>query len=380
MLYTALLPKSNFRINLTRADEELQPRRGSKTLSQQLQDHCPLLADPKQAYYTPSWVVPHGDLQTMFLYTQHFKPAGCPIEFEREVFGFSDGGVAAVDWALPRLDVSETTPLVLLIPGIGGCSFDYYARSFIQEIQWAPYGYQVVVLQSRGINGVDLVTPKMFHGGLTDDIREFVDHLVQVRPSTPIIGIGFSLGANMLTKYVGEEGAGCRLVAAVSVCNPFDIDTTISKMCEPTIKNRYLYAKALLASLKGLFNTNVKVISAGNAEIDPAAINAAKDINEFNEKFSAKAFGYGSAKELNQQGSCVPYLKNVAVPMLFLNALDDPMCYRCTIPSKEIESNPNLVLACTRYGGHLAYFETTGLTPWLPKPLAQYLKAMLEWK
>ncbi|KAJ1938098.1 hypothetical protein EC988_007696, partial [Linderina pennispora] len=347
MLYTALLPKSCFRVNLTRANEEKQPRRGIKTMYQQLQDCCPLLTDPKRAYYTPSWVVPHGDLQTIFLYTQHFKPAGCAVEFEREVFTFSDGGVAAVDWALPRLDTSETTPLVLLIPGIAGCSFDYYSRSFIQEIQRAPYGYQVAVLQSRGVNGVDLVTPKMFHGGLTDDIREYVSYLAQERPDTPIIGIGFSLGANMLTKYVGEEGANCRLVAAVSVCNPFDIDTTISKMCEPTIKNRYLYASSLLASLKGLFNANEKVITAGNAEIDPEAINAAKDINEFNEEFAAKAFGYRSAKELNEQGSCVPHLKNIAVPMLFMNALDDPMCYRCTIPFDEIESNPNLVLACT---------------------------------
>ncbi|ORX73875.1 hypothetical protein DL89DRAFT_5302 [Linderina pennispora] len=278
MLYTALLPKSCFRVSLT------QGQRG-KAAAAWDQNHVPAapgllpVADGSK----------EGVLHTLMgrAPRRPCRPYSCTPSTSslQGVLSSSSARCSRSQMAVwPQLTGrcrgwirQRPTPLVLLVPGIAGCSFDYYSRSFIQEIQRAPYGYQVAVLQSRGVNGVDLVTPKMFHGGLTDDIREYVSYLVQEHPDTPIIGIGFSLGANMLTKYVGEEGASCRLVAAVSVCNPFDIDTTISKMCEPTIKNRYLYASSLLASLKGLFNANEKVIAAGNAEIDPEAINAGQE-------------------------------------------------------------------------------------------------------
>ncbi|KAJ2888403.1 hypothetical protein FB639_000664 [Coemansia asiatica] len=308
-------------------------------------------------------------------------PAGCPVDFEREIFVFSDGGKAAVDWALPRRDQQNAdSPLMILVPGIAGCSFDYYSRSFIKSIGHQPYGHQVVVLHSRGVNGVELATPIAFHGGMTDDLREFVQYIARTRPNAPLIGIGFSLGANILTKYVGEEGDQCRFVAAASVCNPFDIDATVNSMCAPTLKNRYLYAAALTKSLVQVFTDNEQVIMAGDVQLDRQAIAASRNINEFNEQYTAKIFGFGSARDLNTGGSCIQYLCKIKIPMLFINALDDPMCYRHTIPYAEIEANPNLVLACTRYGGHLAYFEGTGLSPWLPKQLSQFIQGMLDWK
>ncbi|KAJ2375566.1 medium-chain fatty acid ethyl ester synthase/esterase 2 [Coemansia sp. RSA 2607] len=380
MVYTVLFPKWWFRVQLTHAPSEKQPQRGNTTFLEQLRATCPTLADAKHAHYVPSWVLPHGDMQTIYLYTQHYKPGGCAVDFQREIFEFADGGRAAVDWALPRRDAQQDAPLVILIPGIAGCSSDFYARSLISKISRPPYDYQVVVLHSRGVSGVPLATPLAFHGGMTQDIREFVEHVARLRPCAPLIGVGFSLGANMLTKYVGEEGEGCRLVAAASVCNPYDIQATVHSMCVPSLKNRYLYAAALTRSLVQVFAANEQVIMAGPVALDAEAIHKARNIDEFNEAYTARVFGYESAEQLNISGSSVHYLKHIRTPMLFINALDDPMCYRHTIPFDEIESNPYLVLACTRYGGHLAYYEGPGLTPWLPTQLAQFVHGMLAWK
>ena len=46
-------------------------------------------------------------------------------------------------------------------------------------------------------------------------------------PSAPLFAIGWSLGANILVNYLGEEGAAGRapLDAAASMCNPFDLVT-----------------------------------------------------------------------------------------------------------------------------------------------------------
>ncbi|KAJ2766120.1 hypothetical protein IWQ56_003838, partial [Coemansia nantahalensis] len=270
-------------------------------------------------------------------------------------------------------------PLVVLVPGIGGTSHDYYARSFICCLAKSLPGCRVAVLQSRGCNGVSLVTPKAFHGGHTDDLREFVAHLRKQMPDVPLVGVGFSLGATILTKYVGEEGAMCPFVAAASVGNPFDIDVTVSNMCVPSLRNRYLYAAALNRSLLSLFAINEKVIMACRPDLDVDAIRASRNIGEFNEAFTAKVFGFATARELHQNGNCASDLQNVQIPMLFVNAADDPMCCKQTVPFSEIEANPHLVLALTRFGGHLAYFEGSRLTPWLPRQLVQFIAAMLEW-
>ncbi|KAJ2082976.1 hypothetical protein H4R24_001170 [Coemansia sp. RSA 988] len=324
--------------------------------------------------------MPQGDMQTIYLYTQHYKPAGCLINYDREIFEFSDGGKAAIDWALPPQEASVDALLVIIIPGIAGTSYDYYIRSFIRHLREQKPECRVAVLQSRGCNGVRLATPKAFHGGLTDDLREFIEQICTRMPNAPLVGIGFSLGANILTKYIGEEGAKCRFIAAASVCNPFDIDMTVRNMCLPTLKNRYLYAAALTRSLVSVFTENEKVIMAGDVALDAAEIAASRNISDFNEAYTAKVFGYNSGKDLNMGGSCVPLLKDITIPVLFINALDDPMCYKQSIPYKEIKHNPNLVLALTRHGGHLAYFEGTRLTPWLPQQLIMFICAMLEWK
>ncbi|KAI9502848.1 hypothetical protein GGI25_002625 [Coemansia spiralis] len=376
---STLLPRSRFRVQLTHASTEKQPHKDGKPFSEYLKEKCPRLADPEKAFYFPPWYMPNGDMQTIYLYTQHYKPAGCPIDYERQIFEFSDGGKAAADWALPRRSAAPDAPLIILVPGIAGTSYDYYARSFIHCVNQQSLGYQVVVLQSRGCNGVSLVTPKAFHGGMTSDLREFVEHIAETMPGIPLIGLGFSLGANILAKYIGEEGDGCRFIAAASVCNPYDIDMTVSSMCMPSLKNRYLYAAALTRSLVSLFTNNQKIIMAGGVELDASRITASRNINEFNEEYTIKVFGVSSVKELNRSGSCTLFLKHIQIPMLFINALDDPMCYRETIPYGEFESNPNLIHASTRYGGHLAFFEGTYLSPWLPNQLAQFIQAMVEW-
>ncbi|KAJ2091503.1 hypothetical protein GGI16_005999 [Coemansia sp. S142-1] len=321
----------------------------------------------------------NGHLQTIYLSTRHSKPSGCPVNYKREIFQFADGGKAAIDWSLPHDGVTPDQPLFILISGMAGGSYNYFVRSFAHHIGQAPYGYQVAVLHSRGCNGVDLVTPKSFHSGMTDDLREFMNYLIKVKPGTPTIGVGFSLGANILTKYMGEEGNKCPFIAAISVCNPFDINATMNLMSKPSFKNRFMYAAGLTKKLIKGFVKNKPVIMAAQPDLDAEKIVKARTMNEFNQAYAVKVFGYDSAEQLNISGSSVHYLKDIKVPTLFINALNDPICDKSTIPYEEIANNPYLLLACTKYGGHLAYFEGLGLKPWLPKQLAQFAQAMIEW-
>jgi predicted alpha/beta-fold hydrolase len=68
-----------------------------------------------------------------------------------------------------------------------------------------------------------LTTAQFYSAGFTEDMREVV-RLQRARyPAAPLMAVGWSLGANILVNYVGEEGADCVLTSAVSLCNPFNL-------------------------------------------------------------------------------------------------------------------------------------------------------------
>ena len=49
----------------------------------------------------------------------------------------------------------------------------------------------------------------------TDDLRSALLFITAKYPKAPLIGLGFSLGANIITKYLGEEEEKSLLRAAV---------------------------------------------------------------------------------------------------------------------------------------------------------------------
>jgi predicted alpha/beta-fold hydrolase len=59
--------------------------------------------------------------------------------------------------------------------------------------------------------GVPLTTPQLYSGGHTDDLRQALFYIAQTFPEAPLLGLGFSLGANVLVKYLAEEGEESRL-------------------------------------------------------------------------------------------------------------------------------------------------------------------------
>src|SRR6266403_4371654 len=65
--------------------------------------------------------------------------------------------------------------------------------------------------------GVPLTSPQIHSSCHTDDIRQAVLYISYRYPRAPLLGLGFSLGANILTRYVAEEGEECRLISACAL-------------------------------------------------------------------------------------------------------------------------------------------------------------------
>lgn len=116
-----------------------------------------------------------------------------------------------------------------------------------------------------------------------------------------------------------------------------------------------------------------------SGKIDPKEIMSATSIREFDNACTRKMFDYASVDQYYDDASSFRFIKDVQVPLLCLNALDDPIANPACIPYKEIEANPNVVLATTEEGGHLGWFENTNNpTRWMIKPLSEFIIAMFQ--
>lgn len=68
----------------------------------------------------------------------------------REVLPLKDGGQVALDWLDPVPDCPDTTPIVVILPGLTGSSQAEYIKGLALAGNRA--GARVVVFQNRGIS------------------------------------------------------------------------------------------------------------------------------------------------------------------------------------------------------------------------------------
>ncbi|CAK9155509.1 unnamed protein product [Ilex paraguariensis] len=87
----------------------------------------------------------------------------------------------------------------------------------------AKRGWNVVVSNHRGLGGVSVTSDCFYNAGWTEDVREVVDHLHLEYPKAPIFAIGTSIGANILVKFLGEDGENVPIAGAAAICSPWDL-------------------------------------------------------------------------------------------------------------------------------------------------------------
>ncbi|KAJ2828406.1 hypothetical protein IWW50_001404 [Coemansia erecta] len=267
-------------------------------------------------------------------------------------------------------------PIVTILSGVTGTSCDFYVRKCYKE--FVRLNYSVVVVHSRGCGGSKLTTPLPFHCGFTDDYKEVVNDIHNRLPNCPLLGLSFSLGANIMAKYVGEEGESCPLVAAIAVGNPYDMYEVIKHLDSQRLSPSKIYDIAILNFLKTAFKSDQSTITSAPVDFNVKKIAQSSSIMEFTEEMTRKAFGYKSAKHLLDDSSCHPHLENIRIPMLFLNSLDDPICIERLIPYEKLVSNPFLVLVLTAHGGHIGYMGSSWPSSWIEHPVSQFFSAMLK--
>ncbi|KAJ1933166.1 hypothetical protein FBU59_006122 [Linderina macrospora] len=228
-----------------------------------------------------------------------------------------------------------------------------------------------------------VTSPRPYDAGFTNDIREVVKHVCDKSgPLVRIMAVGFSMGANVLTKYVGEEGTECLLSAAVAVCCPFDIKVAGEAINADNFLNNKVFLPQVVKSMKSCLK-HAKTVKTAKAH--PEWVNEIDDIMaatkpyQIEKQLITKINRCSSLDEYYSMASSTNYVDKIRIPYLAINSLDDRITPPEGIPVQKFKENRYLSLALVRHGGHLAFLTGT-LSPkfWFIKPIQEFTSAMAK--
>jgi len=247
-------------------------------------------------------------------------------------------------------------------PGIGNNSESVYIRRVVYNAQLN--GYRVCVINHIGtLTTVPVTSPRIFMYGNTADYAAMIKDVVRRFPATNIVCVGFSMGGNLITKYLGEPRVKpSNIVAGISVCQGYDANKAMTLLLEwKGFRRLYLYAmtEALKSIIRRwqrvLFTEDVKRRTGVN---ERQVLNAAT-MNELDDLYTRRLAGFGNLSEFYNAMSCSNHLKNIKVPTVFINARDDPI-----VPPPLLEvvrdaalNHKGLIYIEQKFGGHLGFYE-----------------------
>jgi predicted alpha/beta-fold hydrolase len=237
---------------------------------------------------------------------------------------------------------------VLGIHGLEGSSNSGYLLSLSHELLNA--GYAVHRFNMRSCGGTENLASSNYHAGQTSDVLSVLRQIRQ-NWTGPLFLIGFSLGGNVSLKLAGELGQDAIgfLDGVCSVSNPLDLAACSDSLEEP---RNVIYENRFLKYLRARINRR-HLQYPDIYDIRPLA--QIRTIRQFDDTYTAKLFGFGTAANYFATQSSNQFLELIRIPTLMIQAKDDPLIPFRVYSHPAIQSNPNLRLMATDHGGHVGF-------------------------
>ena len=174
-----------------------------------------------QSNFKPAWWLPNAHMQT--LYPALLRKLTAPSNLKRERLITPDNDFIDLDWC-----GEKDKPLVILLHGLTGNSKSGYILGLQHFL--LNNGLRSVTLNFRGCSGELNYLARGYHFGDTKDLNFLYETIRQREPNTAMAVIGFSIGGNVLLKWLGEHGAKLSLNAAVAISVPLVLTECANKL------------------------------------------------------------------------------------------------------------------------------------------------------
>jgi uncharacterized protein len=309
--------------------------------------------------FRPPLFFRNGHIQTVLSVLLPRRPDGT---FQRERLELVDGDFLDLGWA--RIGADR---LVVLSHGLEGSSDSRYIRGMAAALNAAEW--DVLVWDFRGCSEETNRLPRLYHSGETGDLGAVID-CAAARYSR-IALVGFSLGGNLILKYLGESSPHPAVVSAAAVSAPLDLGATARALDRQWSKR--IYRDSCIKSL--IAKVEAKAVRFPE-KFDVSGIRMIRTFEAFDDRYTAPIHGFRDVEDYWKRSSARQFLNRITVPTLILNACDDPLLTEESFPVAEAEANPCLFLEMPKWGGHLGFVDLVrGIEPWSERRVVKFLTA-----
>ncbi|HLZ64874.1 MAG TPA: alpha/beta fold hydrolase [Aliidongia sp.] len=316
---------------------------------------------PRFPWYGP-------DLQT--LRNTFFRTPPDVMGGERLALALDDGTGDALAARLDRPGPARARgkPLAVVVHGLGGDERSTYmirtARHLLTQ------GYPVLRLNLRGAGPSRALSGGHYHAGRSDDLAAALRAVPADLKAGGIVLIGYSLGGNLVLKFMGEGAHGHDVRVAASVSAPIDLAATSRRIHEPRNK---LYHLKILRTMKD------ETLAPGAAltPAERAVVEQARTVYEFDDRFVAPRNGYAGAEDYYVRNAAIGFLAQIDRPTLVVHALNDPWIPTESYRTVDWGAYAHVSALLTSGGGHVGFHGRGSVTPWHDRAISRFFARMV---
>ena len=336
-----------------------------------LMKNCPTLRNPNfKAYF----LLPFTFFQFIIIRYSSKNEIMKNIEFKEEKI--DDYGTTII-WGSYKNDTNiHSKPVLLILPGITGKLSDFYIKNII--VEGLNNNFDIVVFQMRTLSYEMKMPEDNKFVDFCEDLNNSIKRIKEVNNNN-IFAIGYSLGANTLTRYLGSKNLETNFItAAISVSNPFEM-----YVAQRTGEGN-LYEQIMIHFEKKNYIPAVLSVNKQRPNyISVERLRAAECAKDFDGEFFVKVLGYRNGDDYYRRVSSYDFVGKINIPFLVINAKDDPICSFRGVPLDDLRENKNIIFIAADRGAHSCYIENAkdfslSTRQWILKPILEFLNYLKD--
>lgn len=287
------------------------------------------------------------------------------VNFERERLELEDGDFLDLDWIK-----NGSKRLLILSHGLEGSSDRHYikrpAKLFSQK------GWDVLAWNNRSCSGEMNRLPRFYHHGATEDIAAVVERGLQGNYNE-VVMMGYSMGGGMQQKYLGEREVDERIKGAISFSVPCNVKESAEML---KIGRSKMYEKRFISKLTEKILAKSKIMEMN---IDVEEIRKVRTFRELDEAFTLKIHTeYKDAEDFYCRITSDQFLDKITIPLLIVNAKNDPMLGEKCYPIELAKKSNFLYLEMPEKGGHVGFTKSGDEYSYMEYAAEKFIKEVIS--
>ena len=334
-----------------------------------------------------------------------------PLKWHRlwlPVMEEGDEEVVALDFTFPKSGYDSTKPIYMILHGINGGTHEGFIKDFAHR-RTKQDGATVCVMVARGLEDLPVRGWRTFHGARWTDAHQAslaIRKVLDKDNGQLLVGVGYSMGAIILSNLVGRVGRDCALDAVIALSGGLDL-----RFQTNFYRAQRLFQPIVTVALRGTFllgkwgervrarltQEEMKALMRGThiTDIDRHCVVPYHGFRELEHYYSEMSLLGDVATGEYDTGRIDPIRRvhQVSVPTLVVHTLDDPLISWRTVGANQGAMHPsnltrtgsgNLMILLTKRGGHVGW--PMGMFPqsegwkWMNDIPATFVKALAKAK